>query len=163
MPRAPEKWSKSTPRSLELVASAKAQAWGQAGRVQGGDCPKEEGHSQRVLWAQPGVWGGALFGEETREEGTEAGTAWRLQSRSLANRGDVGGAGRGGSRGGAVRSLLPFPKGTEPTPQHQSQEPLCLTRTVAVVHPRGRCVGSPHLAACACAPCTVPFSVFRHQ
>lgn len=89
------------------MASAKAQAWEQAGRVQGGDCPKEEGHSQRVLWTQPGVWGGVLFGEETREEGTEAGTAWRLQSRSLANRGGGGGEGRQRGRGSQIPSALP--------------------------------------------------------
>lgn len=68
---------------------------------------------------------------------------------------EAGGGGEGGwGRGSQTPSALPASQG--PTPQHQSQEPLRLTKTVMGVHPGGTRVGSALPAACACIHALFP-------
>lgn len=94
---------------------------------------------------------GGLQGEQTQEEGAEAGTAWKLlpgsrwRNKPAGARGTVEGGGCGG--GPSV-----------PVPQ-----PLCLTKMVTLVLPRGRCVGPPHPSPYANSPGTIMFSTFCRQ
>lgn len=146
------------------MACAKAQGWALAEHVPGGaEGQGEEGsgkkglgergsHSQRDLWALPGVLVEGCRGNRLRRKGQK-------QEQPGNSCTGPGGATSLPGPGGRWRVEGAAAAGPSvPVPQL-----LCHTEMITLVLPRGRCVGPPHPSPYANSPGTIMFSTFCRQ